>query len=323
MPNEDLILGKPISLNDQYDGPGFLRKRASNTICFGQVSLTFAILYVLYCKYPKEFRRLLFLYTLACDNLQGLRLKSYAIYFKEIEKELNKKYNKLEGRANGIFINEIFAFLIGHETMHACYRYNDEYKKKIVSYLDESILNDIPEGKTYREKYSFGIVPKAMTEKQKEECACDHISLKHLFGDLINKDISDEQLNELIDQILYTLMMQKYPANLDIMRNFSLKNGSISKHHNLQVAIMIRISYAAMVIQDLFPEKDLDLQKRCKRINKFSAKLMNGIVYKNSFKSIFTIIPDESQTLEEDLIQEANEIFRRLTNDIQNILLSQ
>jgi hypothetical protein len=50
---------------------------------------------------------------------------------------------------------------------------------------------------------------------------------------------------------------------------------------------------------------------------------MNGIVFKNSFKSIFTIIPDESQTLDEDLVQEANEIFRRLTNDIQNILLSQ
>ncbi len=319
--SEGLGLDRTISINNQSYHYGFKYNKKQNTIYIGQVSLTFAILNVAYCLYPKLYQRLLFLYTLVCDNLANSRLNSYTIYLEEIEKELNKRHKKLRGTANSIFINEIVAFLIGHETMHACFRFNEEYKQKITSSLAQPLLNDIPEGRNWIEKYSFSLLPKAMTDKQKEECACDQISLKYLFAEYVKKDISGEQLNDLVQQILYSIMMQKYSANLDIMRNFSLSNGSIRKHNNLQTAIMFRMTHAAMVLQDFLPDNDIDLNKLCKSINRFSFKLMNGIVFKNSYRSIISVLPNEKPNLDNEVMRNAREVFTGLTNDIQNLVL--
>ena len=198
--------------------------------------------------------------------------------FYKICKVLDRKWKKVFGIAKNVYLNEITAFLIGHETAHACFKADAKYKDTVTKKIKEFLV-DTNAPKNLRERYALSLVPESITEKEIEEFACDYIGLKHLFKSYASlHDYSSEQIKELIGQLLCIVTMQMYPSNIDTLYSFKLSKNGLSLHAHKHVASVYRLGLAAYFIQDtLIDEYDFDYSSFLDDQIKLSKTLLDGI----------------------------------------------
>lgn len=325
---EGIQLRSPLKVNDQSLAIGFKYSKKTNTILLGQNSLTCILLYASYRVSPKKIRKLLFLYYLAYQNLSNCRLNSSMYLFQKVCNEMDKRWKQISGVANNIFINEIVAFLIGHETAHACFKADPEYKKRV----SDKIKEDCPttgDAKSLRQKYAFSLIPDSITDSELEEFSCDYISLKYFFKHYIKyENYSIDDIKELITQLLNIVMMQMYPSNFDTMHQFNLLKGGFSLHTHRHIACVFRLGLATASILDTIDDQyDFDFKPFFDEQMKLSKKLMDGI-WRLDFSSQLTLMSlvrseEEPNTTDIDRINEFNKVFSNISEEIQKILLGQ
>lgn len=325
---EGIKLRSPLSINNQSLKIGFQYSKKTNAILCGQNSFTCILLYASYRISQKKIRKLLFLYHLAYINLSNCRLNSSLFLFKKVCKEMDKKWKQISGFANSIYINEIVAFLIGHETAHACFKADAEYKKRIT----EKIKEDFPTTntpKSLREKYAFSLIPDSITNTWLEEFACDYIGLKYLFKNYLKyESYSIDDIKELITQLLNMVMMQMYPSIFSTMQQFNLLKGGVSLHTHKHIACVFRLGLATSAIQNCIDDKyDFDFRSFFEEQMKLSKKLMDGI-WKLDFSSQLTLMSlvrscEKANTTDIESIKEFNTLFSNISEEIQKILLGE
>lgn len=323
---EGIQLRSPLNVNDQSLSIGFKYSKKTNSILFGQNSLTCILLYASYRVSPKKIRKLLFLYYLAFQNLSSCRLNGSMYLFQKVCKEIDKNWKQISGIANSIFINEIVAFLIGHETAHACFKADAEYKKRIA----DKIKEDFPttgEAKSLRQKYAFSLIPESITDSELEEFSCDYISLKYLFKHYLKyENYSIVDIKELVTQLLNIVMMQMYPRNFDTMQSFNLFKGGFSLHTHKHIACVFRLGLATAAILDTIDDKyDFNFKPFFDEQMKLSKKLMDGI-WRLDFSSQLTLMSlvrsdEKPNTTDVERINEFNKEFLNISEEIQKILL--
>lgn len=324
---EGVQLRSPIIVNDQSLTIGFKYSKKVNSILFGQNCLTCLLLYASYRLSLKRIRKLLFLYYLSYQNLANCRLMSSRFLLKKLCNETDKRRNKICGIANGVYINEIVAFLIGHETAHACFRVDTELKKKITERIKEEFptTGDL---KSFRQKYAFSLIPDSITDSELEEYASDYVGLKYLFIRYIKyENYSIDNIKELIIQLLNIIVMQMYPSNFSTMQSFNLFKGGFSLHTHKHIACVFRLGLATAFIQEFLSDKfDFDYKPFFAEQMKLSKKLMDGI-WRLDFSSQLTLMSmvrnDEEPSYDIDAINEHNKVFSHISEEIQKILLGQ
>lgn len=321
---ESIKLGSPINIDYQSSEIGFTYRKKTNTIFLGQNSLTCILLYSTYRLSPKRIRRLLFLYFLAYSNLSKYKLDSSLFLFQKICKEMDKQWMHLNGLANSIYLNEIISFQIGHETAHACFKADEEFKKRIIDRIKENFPTT-GDAKSMREKYAFGFVPESISDNELEEFACDYISLKYLFTRIRYENYTTDEVKELIVQILNIVLMQMYSSNFGTMEKFKLLKKGVSMHVRKHIVCLFRLGLATASIQEFIDNKyAFDYKSFFDEQMRLSKKLLDGI-WRMDFSSQLTLIslvrsPEVANTTDFYRINEYKKIFSNISEEIQNIL---
>ena len=323
---EGVQLSSPLKVNDQSQSIGFRYSKKENIVLFGQNSLTCILLYASYRVSPKKIRKLLFLYYLAYQNLSSCRLNSSMYLFQKVCNEMDKKWKQIYGIANGIFIDEIVAFLIGHETAHACFKADTEYKKRITCKIKENFPTT-GEAESLRQKYAFSLIPDSITDAELEEFSCDYISLKWFFKHYVKYEkYSIEDIKKIITQLLNIVMMQMYPSNFSTMQSFNLLKGGFSLHAHKHIACVFRLGLATAAIIDIIDDKyDFDFKSFFEEQMKLSKKIMDGI-WRLDFSNQLTLMSlvrsnETSNMVDIEHVNEFNKIFSNISEEIQKILL--
>lgn len=326
--DENVSLPSPIKINSQSNNIGFQYKRKRNSIVCSNACITNILLCSAYRFSPRKTRKLLFLYYLAHKNLINHRLNSSMYLFYKICKVLDRKWKKVFGIAKNVYLNEITAFLIGHETAHACFKADAKYKDTVTKKIKEFLV-DTNAPKNLRERYALSLIPESITEKEIEEFACDYIGLKHLFKSYASlHDYSSEQIKELIGQLLCIVTMQMYPSNIDTLYSFKLSKKGLSLHAHKHVASVYRLGLAAYFIQDtLIDEYDFDYSSFLDDQIKLSKTLLDGIwtVDVSSLLTIMNMVKmNEPPELEDiDRVIEHFKIFSDISEAIRGLLLGE
>lgn len=326
--NENVSLPYAVKINSQGQNIGFKYNRKSKCIICSDACITNVLLCASYRVSNKAIGKLLFLYYLAHHNLTNRRLNSSMYLFHKICKTLDRKWKKIFGIAKNVYLNEITAFLIGHETAHACFKADAQYKDSITKIITENLFN-LGTLKTLRERYLSNQISESITDKEIEEFACDYIGLKHLFKHYISlHNYTKEQIEELISQLLCIVMMQMYPSNMDTLQKFELFKEGTSLHVHKHIAAVYRLGLVTFFIQDiLISEYDFNYSNFFNEQMKLSRTLLDGIWTINLSKllTISNMVRlNEPPELEDtNRIYEHFQIFSDISEAIKRTLLGE
>jgi hypothetical protein len=330
--SEGVELKSGISFDSSSDGIGFNFKKDSNTIAFGQNSLTCALLYVCYLKNPKIIRVILIYYHLAFNKISNLHFGSAIFLLDKLCNYLDKNYQYLYNLASTIDIQSLVHFMIGHETVHACCNNNSEYKKNKIHPIKQEIdllCND--DGIiSPRTKYVYKLVPKISTNNDIEEFVCDSISLQYLIESLKNK-INHDNIKQYVFDISTLVYMQIFTKNIDTISKYSNKISIfITNNNRTYAASCLRLSYSLEKFKDSFSEIEefnLDYAKIYKIQEKNMRKLMNGIwsMGVSNFRHILGFFgnTDNSQTDNLNDKQGMMDVFSNISIKIQELLIGE
>ncbi len=213
---EGVHLECPINIDMNSKDIGFKYIKKNNTISLGKNSFTFLLLQIAYCTSPQMIYKIIFNYYFAYDNLINYKFGLSCRLLAEILNDLvkDKKYKKLNKTISRRCLNEVIAFIIGHETIHACCRIDTSYKNKIVEPIKQQV------------KYMISVIGgnkrkdfiESLTDQQIEEIACDQKSIFYLYEHYLKNDKTNDIKEELNETLMNIVLMQTYIGHLEFSR---------------------------------------------------------------------------------------------------------
>lgn len=283
-------------------------------------SITLLLLYSCFAKDCKLFRDVLFYFYWACANITRYKLQATVYCLKKMEEIILNRESDMYGIAQSIPLDVIVRYVIGHEAIHNCF-YRDKNIKNLE--LDKSsrflseVNDDIMQTKNVVLKLLFKHLVKEMNDEhiisdEKEEYACDRLSLKFLYEHVLRKDLSEDDHKNLILQLMTATMMLQYDNNMTSLNegvfNRRIYLAYISKHIRLGV---LRVANVAYTLQDIY-NYDIEIDKYIKTVNNQGQKIISGFSLFN-IASIGYCLSDEMPSFDN------LEYYKTLKNELDNV----
>lgn len=175
-------------------------------------------------------------------KLDNLILDAADQLINNLELEVEKLADYINGVKPDIDVHTIMMFLMGHELQHARFRFDEQLKEKSIEDVTKKReLYTKPHG--FKQRMLFRYVPNVFNnDKLMEEYACDKASICLISEHIRRNSDSDTRLHSVYSQLLWFVTMIQYEKNLQEVIQFGYRGKSFKQRFINLMFDVVRVS---------------------------------------------------------------------------------